>query len=69
MLVAARLMAAEAAQYGGSALRCLTTTVRTEGAAALYKGFIPSYTRLAPWQLVFFNVYEFLGHHLLGRTI
>jgi solute carrier family 25 uncoupling protein 27 len=37
---------------------CAIKTVKAEGIFALYKGFVPAYTRLAPWQLVFFIVFE-----------
>lgn len=53
----------------GSSIRVLLDIVRTEGVSALYKGFIPSYARLAPWQLSFFLTYEALNRHLLGETI
>lgn len=36
-------------------------TVRAEGLSALYKGFLPAYLRLAPWQLVFFVTFEELN--------
>jgi hypothetical protein len=37
---------------------CLLTTVRSEGVAALYKGFLPSYLRIAPFNIIFFLTYE-----------
>lgn len=40
------------------AFDCLFRTVRQEGVRALYKGFAPSYMRLAPWQVVFFMTHE-----------
>jgi solute carrier family 25 protein 14/30 len=43
--------------YQGS-LDCLLTTVRSEGVAALYKGFLPSYLRIAPFNIIFFLTYE-----------
>lgn len=42
-------------------LDCLVKTVRSEGVLALYKGFLPAYARLGPWQLVFFVSYEQIG--------
>jgi hypothetical protein len=39
-------------------LDCLIKTVKAEGAMALYKGFTPTYMRLAPWQVVFFLLFE-----------
>jgi len=43
--------------YRGS-LHCLTATLRTEGFSALYKGFVPSFVRMGPWNVIFFLVYE-----------
>ncbi len=43
--------------YSGP-LDCALKTVRAEGPLALYKGFVPAYTRLGPWQLVFFLTLE-----------
>ncbi len=37
---------------------CAIKTVKAEGVFALYKGFVPAYARLGPWQLVFFLVFE-----------
>jgi solute carrier family 25 uncoupling protein 27 len=39
-------------------VHCLTETVREEGFAALYKGALPSWFRIAPWSLVFFLTFE-----------
>lgn len=41
-----------------SSLDCLVKSVRAEGLAALYKGFLPTWARLGPWQLVFWTSYE-----------
>ncbi|CEF60679.1 Mitochondrial uncoupling protein 4 [Strongyloides ratti] len=43
--------------YKGS-IDCLMTIVRTEGFWALYRGFIPTYIRMAPWSLTFWICYE-----------
>ncbi|KAK7090607.1 kidney mitochondrial carrier protein 1-like [Littorina saxatilis] len=43
--------------YSSSA-ECLMQTVRTEGVMALYKGFIPNWLRLGPWNIIFFMTYE-----------
>jgi len=43
--------------YKGT-LDCLRQTVRDEGFAALYKGAIPSWVRIAPWSLTFFLTFE-----------
>lgn len=39
-------------------LHCWYTTVQKEGFLALYKGFLPGWLRLGPWQLVFWVTYE-----------
>ncbi|XP_055693967.1 mitochondrial uncoupling protein Bmcp-like [Lutzomyia longipalpis] len=41
-----------------SSLDCAVQTVRTEGARALYKGFIPTLARMGPWNIIFFITYE-----------
>lgn len=41
-----------------SSLDCLVKTVRAEGFLALYKGFLPTWMRLGPWQLYFWITYE-----------
>jgi len=46
------------AQLYKSSLDCLVRTVRTEGPLALYKGFIPNWLRLGPWNIIFFMTYE-----------
>lgn len=43
--------------YKGS-LDCGIQTVRNEGFSALYKGFIPTWFRMAPWNIIFFITYE-----------
>lgn len=49
-----------------SSVDCLMQTVRHEGVLGLYKGFIPTWARLGPWQLTFWVVYERL--RLLSMT-
>merc|ERR1719433_152420 len=41
-----------------STIHCAYHTVRGEGPAALYKGFLPSFARMGPWNVIFFLVYE-----------
>ncbi|XP_077300326.1 uncoupling protein Bmcp mitochondrial [Arctopsyche grandis] len=43
--------------YKGT-LDCATQTIRNEGFAALYKGFIPAWLRMGPWNIIFFISYE-----------
>lgn len=33
-------------------------TVKYEGIFALYKGFIPTFVRMGPWNIIFFVIYE-----------
>ncbi|XP_039255433.2 mitochondrial uncoupling protein 4-like [Styela clava] len=39
--------------YYKSSIECLMKTVRKEGFFSLYKGFIPIWSRMAPWSLTF----------------
>ncbi|KFP26050.1 Mitochondrial uncoupling protein 4 [Colius striatus] len=41
-----------------SSMDCLIQTVQGEGFLSLYKGFIPTWMRMAPWSLVFWLSYE-----------
>lgn len=41
-----------------SSLHCAFVTVRSEGIRALYKGFVPAFMRMGPWNIIFFLVYE-----------
>ncbi|KAI8512306.1 hypothetical protein Bbelb_089450 [Branchiostoma belcheri] len=41
-----------------SSIDCLVKTVRKEGVMALYKGFVPIWSRMAPWSLTFWLSYE-----------
>lgn len=41
-----------------NSLDCLVKTVRIEGLRALWKGFLPTWARLGPWQFVFWVSYE-----------
>lgn len=43
--------------YKGT-LDCFAKTVRQEGFLALYKGFVPIWTRMGPWSLTFWVSYE-----------
>eukprot|EP01116_Phalansterium_solitarium_P004197 TRINITY_DN15119_c0_g1_i1.p1 TRINITY_DN15119_c0_g1~~TRINITY_DN15119_c0_g1_i1.p1 ORF type:complete len:307 (-),score=27.26 TRINITY_DN15119_c0_g1_i1:145-1065(-) len=58
-VVKTRLMnqQAGASLYSGS-LDCLVKSVRAEGVLALWKGFLPTWARQGPWQLVFWVTYE-----------
>lgn len=41
-----------------SSFDCLVKTLRFEGLRALWKGFLPTWARLGPWQFVFWVSYE-----------
>jgi len=41
-----------------SAIHCGLHTISTEGIKALFKGFVPSFARMGPWNVIFFVVYE-----------
>lgn len=43
--------------YKGS-MECFTRTLTKEGPLALYKGFIPIWSRMAPWSFIFWLSYE-----------
>eukprot|EP00193_Tetraselmis_chui_P020227 CAMPEP_0177794652 /NCGR_PEP_ID=MMETSP0491_2-20121128/25767_1 /TAXON_ID=63592 /ORGANISM="Tetraselmis chuii, Strain PLY429" /LENGTH=341 /DNA_ID=CAMNT_0019317337 /DNA_START=292 /DNA_END=1318 /DNA_ORIENTATION=+ len=47
----------EAPLYRGS-VDCLMKALRSEGVRGLYKGFIPTWARLGPWQIAFWVSYE-----------
>ena len=56
-VVKARMMNQREGQYRGS-VDCLLQTVRAEGPASLYKGFLPCWLRMAPWSLTFWLTFE-----------
>ncbi|XP_044752680.1 mitochondrial uncoupling protein Bmcp isoform X1 [Coccinella septempunctata] len=47
--------------YRGTA-DCFYHTFKYEGFWALYKGFIPTWFRMGPWNIIFFITYEQLKH-------
>lgn len=51
-----------------SARHCLSTILEKEGISALFKGWIPMYARLGPWQITFFVVFELLHKEILGQS-
>ena len=51
-----------------SPLDCIMKTARDEGLVAFYKGFTPTYLRLAPWQLLFFISAEQLSLIITGTS-
>ncbi|KAG5679462.1 hypothetical protein PVAND_009027 [Polypedilum vanderplanki] len=44
--------------YYANSFECLSNILRNEGVMALWKGFVPSFLRMNPWNLTFFLVYE-----------
>jgi solute carrier family 25 (mitochondrial carrier), member 14/30 len=44
--------------YFANSFECLTSILRNEGFSALYKGFVPSFLRMGPWNILFFLTYE-----------
>ncbi len=49
--------------------QCFRSIVQHEGFTALYKGFLPAYSRLAPWQLCFFVSYERISKSVFDETL
>eukprot|EP00939_MAST-03C_sp_MAST-3C-sp1_P001211 g1211.t1 len=47
---------------------CIAKTIRSEGFRGMYKGFVPTYLRLAPWQIVFFVTFEQISLAVTGHT-
>ncbi|KAK4765588.1 hypothetical protein SAY86_026678 [Trapa natans] len=56
-VVKTRMMNQSNTMYSSS-YDCLMKTVRIEGLRALWKGFLPTWARLGPWQFVFWVSYE-----------
>ena len=51
-----------------STVDCVVKTVRAERLRGLYKGFLPTYMRLAPWQMIFFVCFEQISLAVTGHT-
>nr|XP_019564620.2 LOW QUALITY PROTEIN: mitochondrial uncoupling protein Bmcp-like [Aedes albopictus] len=56
--VATPLSSSSAAKIYTGSLDCAIQTVRNEGFRALYKGFVPTWVRMGPWNIIFFITYE-----------
>ncbi|XP_074657579.1 kidney mitochondrial carrier protein 1-like [Tubulanus polymorphus] len=44
--------------YYTGTINCFAQMIKREGFMSLYKGFIPTWVRLGPWNIVFFMTYE-----------
>lgn len=51
--------------YKGT-IDCALKTIKQEGFGAMYKGFALAYMRLAPWQIVFFLLFEEIAQNFPG---
>ncbi len=49
----------------------LLKTIRREGVLALYKGFLPSYIRLGPWNILvwYFKEYFYFVNYILIKLL
>ncbi|CAH1112388.1 unnamed protein product [Psylliodes chrysocephalus] len=47
---------------------CFKTTVKEEGFWALYKGFWPTWLRLGPWAVIYWDSYEYIRIIIGGKT-
>lgn len=56
-VVKTRFMNSGAGTYSG-VLNCAATMFKQEGFAAFYKGFVPSFSRMACWNVIMFVCYE-----------
>ncbi|KAL4574243.1 hypothetical protein LXL04_021070 [Taraxacum kok-saghyz] len=57
-VVKTRMMNQEGKVKYRNSYDCVVKTVRFEGVRALWKGFLPTWCRLGPWQFVFWVSYE-----------
>ena len=56
-VVKTRVMNMKPGQYSGP-MDCVMQTIRAEGPLALYKGFVPTFVRQAPYVMVMFLTLE-----------
>lgn len=69
-VVKTRYMSAFVGQYTG-VLDCLRQMIKENGPRSLYKGFVPSFTRIGSWNIIMFVCYEeikTLLHHPNNET-
>jgi solute carrier family 25 (mitochondrial carrier), member 14/30 len=46
------------AAYYANSFQCFSSIYRNEGVLALWKGFVPAFLRMGPWNIIFFLTYE-----------
>ncbi|CAD5123614.1 DgyrCDS11941 [Dimorphilus gyrociliatus] len=61
-VVKTRMMNQSTSKLYSSSIHCFISTARNEGFKAFYKGFIPTWARMAPWSLTFWLTYEEIRH-------
>jgi len=66
-VVKTRFMNSAAGTYSG-VINCAIATFKKEGATAFYKGFLPSFMRIAVWNITMFVCFEQLKKELTSRT-
>uniref|UniRef100_A0A7S4P7M3 Mitochondrial carrier protein n=1 Tax=Paramoeba aestuarina TaxID=180227 RepID=A0A7S4P7M3_9EUKA len=66
-VVKVRMMAKGGEGVKGGVVRMMATIAKQEGFLALYKGLLPTYVRMAPWQFVFFVTMENIMGFLSGE--
>lgn len=66
-VVKTRYMNSAPGTYSG-VLNCAVVTAKKEGLAAFYKGFMPSFMRMAIWNITMFVCYEQLKKTISART-
>ncbi|RDD47652.1 Kidney mitochondrial carrier protein 1 [Trichoplax sp. H2] len=49
---ASRIVSKRSASFYKNSFHCLYQTIRGEGILALYKGFVPSFLRVGPWNVI-----------------
>ena len=47
---------------------CFQQTLKEGGPRAMFKGFVPTWIRLSPWQMIFFVSFEQISLKLTGQT-
>ncbi|TVU14312.1 hypothetical protein EJB05_37773 [Eragrostis curvula] len=61
-VIKTRMMGEGSGSLYRNSFDCLVKTIRHEGVTALWRGFLPTWARLGPWQFVFWVSYERLRH-------